>query len=224
MTEIQKLLFGLQDIAYRDFHSRLIPETDKSTVIGVRTPEVRKLAKQLYGTEEASRFMQSLPHRYYDENNLHAFMIEQIKDYDRTVAELERFLPFIDNWATCDMLRPKVFAKHRTELKEKCLEWIKSGQTYTVRFGIVMLMTHFLDVDFSTELLSAVAQIRSDEYYIKMAVAWYFATALAKQYDCTLPYIENRCLDTFTHVKTIQKARESYRVTPEQKAYLKSLV
>lgn len=224
MTQIQKMLFAMQDSAYLDFHSRLIPEIDKERIIGMRTPDVRKLAKQLYGTKEAEEFLHSLPHRYYDENNLHAFLIEQIRDFDTAISAVEDFLPFIDNWATCDMMRPKVFKKHLPALKEKCFEWIKSNNTYTVRFGIVMLMTHFLDSNFSSEILSAVAQIKSDEYYISMAVAWYFATALAKQYECTLPYIENRCLDSLTHRRAIQKARESLRLTKEQKLYLKSLV
>ncbi len=214
----------MQDTAYRDFHSRLIPEIDKAKVIGVRTPELRKFAKKLYSTQQAEKFIKSLPHKYYDENNLHAFLIEQITDFNVVISTIEAFLPFVDNWATCDMMRPKVFKKHLPELKEKCLEWIKSGETYTVRFGIVMLMTHFLDSEFSPGILSAVAQINCNEYYISMAVAWFFATALAKQYEHTLPYIERRSLDTHTHKKAIQKARESYRITAEQKLYLKSLV
>ncbi len=220
MTQIQKMLFDKQDKAYRDFHSRLMPGIDKEKVIGVRTPELRKLAKQLYGTKKAEGFMQILPHEYYDENNLHAFLIEQIKDYDTLISKLDEFLPFVDNWATCDMMRPKAFKKHLPELKEKCLEWIKSDDIYTVRFGIVMLMTHFLDSEFDPLLLKVVSLIKCDKYYISMAVAWYFATALAKQYDCTLPYIENRCLDSATHRRAIQKAKESYRLTTEQKEYL----
>ena len=223
MTDIQKMLFDLQDTAYRDFHSRLIPEINKDTIIGVRTPDVRSLAKKLYGTEIAEEFLHSLPHRYYDENNLHAFLIEQIKEYDIAISAVEKFLPFVDNWAICDMMRPKVFRKHLPSLKEKCFEWIESENTYTVRFGIVMLMTHFLDSEFSPEMLSAVARIKSEEYYISMAVAWHFATALAKQYESALPYLENRCLDPLTHRRTIQKARESLRLTKEQKLYLKSL-
>ena len=224
MTKIQILLFEKQDTVYRDFHSRLMPEIDKEKVIGVRTPEVRKLAKQLYGTQIAEEFIRNLPHEYYDENNLHAFMIEQIKDYNICIKELEKFLPFVDNWATCDMMRPKIFRKHLPELKEKCLEWIKTSDTYTVRFGIVMLMTHFLDSEFDPDILKAVSQIRCDEYYISMAVAWYFATALAKQYEHTLTYLENKELDSVTHRKAIQKSRESYRITAGQKAYLKTLI
>lgn len=223
MTDIQKMLFDLQDTTYRDFHSRLIPEINKDTIIGVRTPDVRSLAKKLYGTEIAEEFLRSLPHRYYDENNLHAFLIEQIKEYDIAISAVEEFLPFVDNWATCDMMRPKVFKKHLPALKEKCFEWIESENTYTVRFGIVMLMTHFLDSEFSPEMLSAVARIKSEEYYISMAVAWHFATALTKQYESALPYLESRCLDPLTHRRTIQKARESLRLTKEQKLYLKSL-
>ena len=224
MTQIQKLLFEKQDTKYRDFHSRLMPEIDKEKVIGVRTPEVRKLAKRLYGTKEAEDFMKSLPHVYYDENNLHAFLIEQIKDFDILIRELEKFLPFVDNWATCDMLRPKIFRAHLPRLKVKCLEWIEAKDTYTVRFGIVMLMTHFLDKEFDPAVLNRISRIKCDEYYISMAVAWYFATALTKQYDCTLPYIQKRCLDVATHRRAIQKAKESYRLTDEQKAYLKTLV
>lgn len=224
MTQIQKMLFDRQDSAYREFHSRLMPEIDKEKIMGVRTPELRKLAKQLYGTKEAEGFMQTLPHQYYDENNMHAFLIEQIKDYDTVILKLNEFLPFVDNWATCDMMRPKIFKKHLPELKEECLKWIKIDNTYTVRFGIVMLMTHFLDSEFDPSLLKEVSLIRCDKYYVSMAVAWYFATALAKQYDSALPFIESRCLDNATHRRTIQKAKESYRLTNEQKLYLKSLV
>ena len=223
MTPLQKTLFKMQDSGYRDFHSKLMPEIKKENVIGIRTPELRKFAKQFYSTAEAEKFVKNLPHRYYEENNLHAFLLEQIKDYNLLISELEKFLPYIDNWATCDMLRPKIFKNHLPELKAKCLEWINSDSTYTVRFGIVMLMTHFLDDEFDPDLLSRISRIKSDEYYVTMAVAWYFATALAKQYEHTLPYFENKVLCSATHRKAIQKARESYRITPEQKLHLKSL-
>ncbi len=223
MTEIQNILFKMQDTDYRDFHSKLMPETDKEKVIGVRTPELRKFAKQMYGTHKANKFLNQLPHKYYEEDNLHAFLIEQITDYNEIISKLDKFLPLVDNWATCDMMKPKIFKNHLPELKKKCFEWIESEHTYTVRFGIVMLMTHFLEAEFDRSIPERISQIRSKEYYIKMAVAWYFATALAKQYDAVLPFIENRTLDPWTHNKTIQKAKESYRITPEQKNQLNKL-
>ena len=221
MTDIQKKLFEMQDLTYRDFHSRLMPETDKEKVIGVRTPELRKFAKQLYGTPEADEFLSQLPHKFYEEDNLHAFLLEQIKDYGEVISRLDEFLPLIDNWATCDMMKPKIFKKHLPELKEKCFEWIESEHTYTVRFGIVMLMTHFLENEFDISIPERISQVRNKEYYVKMAVAWYFATALAKKHNEILPFIKNNKLDPWTHNKAIQKARESYRITPEQKNYLK---
>ena len=224
MEQIVKTLFEKQDLAYRDFHSRLMPGIDKETVIGVRTPELRKLAKEIYGTPEAEKFLNELPHKYYEENNLHAFLIEQIKDYDECIAQLERFLPFVDNWATCDMMRPKILKKHLSELKAKCFEWIESDRVYTVRFAIETLMLYFLDEHFEQEIAEKIAAIKSDEYYVIMMVAWYFATALAKQYDCVLPYLTQKKLDSRVHNKAVQKARESYRITPEQKQYLHTLV
>ncbi len=223
MTEIQKKLFEMQDLSYRDFHSRLMPETDKEKVIGVRTPELRKFAKQLCGTPEAQKFLSQLPHRYYEEDNLHAFLVEQITDYNEVISKLDEFLPLVDNWATCDMMKPKTFKNHLPKLKEKCFEWIESEHTYTVRFGIVMLMTHYLENEFDISIPKRISQIRSEEYYIKMAVAWYFATALSKRYDEILPFIVNHKLDPWTHNKTIQKAKESYRITPEQKNQLNKL-
>jgi len=220
MTEIQKKLFEMQDTGYREFHSKLMPETDKEKIIGVRTPVLRKFAKQIYGTPEADNFLKSLPHKYYEEDNLHAFLLEQICDYDKLISELDKFLPYIDNWATCDMLKPKIFKNHLPELKEQCFEWIESEHTYTVRFGVVMLMTHYLENEFDISIPERISRIKSEEYYIRMAVAWYFATALAKQYDAVLPFIENRRLDPWTHNKAIQKARESYRISHEQKNYL----
>lgn len=223
MTDIQKKLFEMQDLAYRDFHSRLMPETDKEKVIGVRTPELRKYAKQLYGTSEAEMFLNCLPHKFYEEDNLHAFLLEQIKDYDEVISRLDEFLPYVDNWATCDMMKPKIFKNHLPELKEKCFEWLESPHTYTVRFSIVMLMTHFLDDEFDISIPEKISQIRSEEYYIRMAVAWYFATALAKRYNEIFPFIENHRLDPWTHNKTIQKAKESYMVSKEHKNILGNL-
>lgn len=225
MTEeyIRNRLFELQDLKYRDFHSRLMPTVEKELIIGVRTPDLRKLSKEISKTEHGAEFLRILPHKYYEENNLHAFLIEDIKDYNSCIAELNRFLPFVDNWATCDMMRPKIFKKHLSELLEQIKIWIKSDDTYTVRFGVEMLMCYYLDDAFSTEYPEWVSQIHSDEYYIKMMMAWYFATALAKQYDAVIPYIENNRLDADTHNKTIRKAIESFRITPEQKAYLRTL-
>ncbi|WP_036611137.1 DNA alkylation repair protein [Oribacterium sp. P6A1] len=221
--EIRNELFKLQDIKYRDFQSRLIPNIDPETVIGVRTPALRKMAKALSKKEDIKDFLGELPHRYFDENQLHAFLISEIKDYDECLQELKRFLPYIDNWATCDQLSPKVFKKHRGELFSEIKNWLRSEETYTVRFGIGMLMEHFLDEEFDVSYAGLVAEIRSEEYYVNMMTAWYFATALAKQYDDILPFIENNRLDAWTHNKTIQKAVESYRITEEQKIYLKSL-
>ena len=192
-------------------------------MIGVRVPALRRLAKQLAGTAQAEVFLQALPHGYYEENNLHAFLIELIRDYDRALAETEAFLPYINNWATCDCFCPKVFAKHKKELLVPIRRWLDSGEVYTVRYGMEMLMRHFLDDRFERVYLDWGAEKRSEEYYVNMMIAWFFATALAKQYEATLPYLENRVLDTWTHNKTIQKAIESYRITPEQKTCLREL-
>lgn len=220
---IIKRLFEMQDPEYRDFHSRLMPTVDKETVIGIRVPDLRKLAKELKNTQTASEFLKELPHKYYEENNLHAFLIEEIKDFTECITELNRFLPFVDNWATCDMMRPKVFKKHLPELLCEIKKWLESDDTYTVRFGIECLMLYYLDEHFSVEFHEAVSKIRSDEYYIRMMQAWYFATALAKKYDETIVYLENKKLDADTHNKTIRKAIESYRITNEQKEYLRKL-
>lgn len=222
-TKIQQQLFDLQDRVYRDFQAGLIPTAEPDSMIGVRTPALRALAKQLRGSREAEEFLRKLPHRYFDENQLHAFLIAEEKDFAASVEKVEAFLPYIDNWATCDQLSPKVFRKNRQELLPRIREWLGSGRVYTVRFGIGMLMQHFLEEDFDPEYPELVAGIRSEEYYVNMMIAWYFATALAKQYDAVLPYLEEGRLDPWTHNKTIQKAVESYRITPEHKAYLKSL-
>ena len=221
--EIREELFSLQDPGYRDFQGTLIPTNKDASMIGVRTPELRRLARAYAGREDIAEFLDDLPHQYFDENQLHAFIISGIKDYEKCVKEVIRFLPYVDNWATCDQMSPKVFRKHRQELAEQAEEWIGSDHTYTVRFGIKMLMDHFLEEEFDLMYPEMVAQVRSEEYYIRMMVAWYFATALAKQYDAVLPFIENRRLDPWTHNKAIQKAVESFRVTPEHKEYLKSL-
>lgn len=222
-NSIIEQLFDLQDESYKQFQCGLMPTVAPETVIGVRTPQLRKLANNLAGSYTVSEFLCDLPHQYYEENNLHGFLIEKIKDYDQCVAALNQFLPYIDNWATCDMISPKIFKKHPPQLIGQIRLWLNSNHTYTVRFGIKLLMSLYLDEHFQPEYLEWVADIRSDEYYIKMMVAWYFATALAKQYDAALPYITQRRLDAWTHNKTIQKAIESYRITDQQKAYLKSI-
>ena len=223
MKQIVDFLFSKQDIKYRDFQAPLFPNIDKERMIGVRTPELKKLAKELNGSELANKFIETLPHYYFDENQLHAFLISLIKDYQTCLQEVDRFLPYVDNWATCDQLSPKVFAKHKEELIVPVKKWLKSKHTYTVRFAIGMLMQHYLDESFKEEFMTLVASIKSEEYYINMMVAWYFATALAKQWDTAIKYIKESKLSPWVHNKTIQKAIESYRITEEQKAYLKSL-
>ena len=220
---IRAQLFALRDEAYRTFHSALMPTVPPETVIGVRVPALRKLAKQLAGTAQAEVFLQALPHGYYEENNLHAFLIELIRDYDRALAETEAFLPYINNWATCDCFCPKVFAKHKKELLVPIRRWLDSGEVYTVRYGMEMLMRYYLEEEFKLENPRKVAAIRSEEYYVNMARAWYFATELAKKYDQVLPFLEEQKMDVWKHNKTIQKAIESYRITPEQKEYLRTL-
>lgn len=221
--EIQKKIFQLQDIEYRDFQRKLIPTIEESSFIGARTPELRKLAKQLTKCEGIEHFLEALPHQYFDENQLHAFIISEEKDFEKCIGETECFLPWVDNWATCDQLSPKVFKKHRDELLPFIERWIASEHVYTVRFAIGMLMQHFLDEAFDIRYPIMVAKVRSEEYYIRMMAAWYFATALAKQYDAVLPFIEGKRLDPWTHNKAIQKSVESFRITPEQKGYLKTL-
>lgn len=220
---ITEELFKLQDLGYRDFQARLMPTIDKDTIIGVRTPVLRKLAKQFAPTDEAKEFIEHLPHKYYEENNLHAFIISQTKDFDEAISQTNRFLPYIDNWATCDSFSPKIFKKHTTELLDNVKVWIKSTHTYTCRFGIEMLMSFYLDDLFKPEYAEMVASVRSDEYYVKMMIAWYFATALTKQYDATIGYITGKRLDSWCHNKTIQKAIESFCISDERKAFLKRL-
>jgi len=220
---LQSRLFEMRDVKYKEFHCKLMPTVNPETVIGVRTPDLRKLAKAYSKTPEAMEFLKNLPHKYYEENNLHGFLIETIREYEAAVAAIDAFLPYIDNWATCDLIAPKIFKKHLNELHGKIKVWLKSDRTYTVRFGIGMLMGLYLDEHFRPEMLGLVAAVRSDEYYINMMIAWYFATALAKQYNATLPYILERRLEKWTHNKAIQKAVESYRITDETKAYLRTL-
>ncbi|MCM1111833.1 MAG: DNA alkylation repair protein [Muribaculum sp.] len=220
---IREELFALQDTAYGDFHAALIPTVSRELIIGVRTPELRKLSKRLWKTGETDAFMAQLPHKYYEENNLHAFFIEQIRDYESCVEALDAFLPYVDNWATCDMMSPKVLGRNRERLAAQIKIWLASKDVYVVRFAIGMLMKHFLEEDFDEEALKRVADIRSGEYYINMMRAWYFATALAKQYAAALPLIEAGRMDVWTHNKAIQKAVESNRIAPEQKIWLKSL-
>ena len=221
--EIVKELYSLKDEKYGEFQSKLIPTVDKETVIGVRTPELRKLAKEYARRDDVACFLDDLPHEYFEENQLHAFIISGIKEYEDCILRVNQFLPYVDNWATCDQMSPKVFKKNKDKLIDEISCWINSEDTYTIRFGVGMLMTHYLDEDFNPSYLSTVAGLRSDEYYINMMIAWYFATALAKQYDDAVKYIEERRLDDWTHNKAIQKAVESYRITDEQKAYLKTL-
>lgn len=222
-NRITERLFALQDLTYKQFQCKLIPTVNPDTVIGVRTPELRRLAKELNNSGEGTVFMKQLPHRYYEENNLHGALIEIIKDYDQCIAALNDFLPYVDNWATCDLISPKIFKKHVPELLEQIKAWMTSEYIYTVRFGIGMLMRFYLDEYFRPEYLEMVAAIHSEEYYINMMIAWFFATALAKQYEMTLPFIREQKLEAWIHNKTIQKAVESYRITDQQKVYLKGL-
>lgn len=216
-------LFALGDERYAGFQSVLIPNIPKETVIGVRMPMMRKLAKEIAGAEEMRAFLAELPHAYYDENILHSVLLSQMKDYDTCMEAVEAFLPHIDNWAVCDCLSPKAFAGHKPELLENIREWAKSEHVYTCRFGLEMLMTHFLDDDFKPEYLELPADVKLEDYYAKMMVAWFFATALAKQWDAAVVYLQQNRLEPWTHNKTIQKARESYRITAGQKEYLKTL-
>ena len=223
ISKIRAELESLQDMKYREMQIRIIPTVNPESIIGVRTPALRQLAKQYAQDENINVFLNDLPHQYFEENQLHAFILSGMKDYDACLEELNRFLPYVDNWATCDQMSPKVFRKHRKELLNSIREWIGSKETYTIRFGIGMLMEHYLDGDFDPVYPEMAAGVRSEEYYVNMMTAWYFATALAKQYDAALPYIEQHRLDDWTHNKAIQKAIESYRITPEQKDYLRTL-
>lgn len=224
MSNITNQLKLLQDEKYANFQARLIPNIDKNTIIGIRVPILRKFAKNiLKNRTETEHFLDQLPHTFYDENMLHSLILSEIKDYDESIAKIDTFLPFIDNWAVCDTLSPKVFKSHKPELLNKIKSWSASHHTYTCRFGLEMLMTHFLDENFDKNLLEIPVNIRSEEYYINMMIAWFFATTLAKQYESSLPYLKNHRLSPWVYNKTIQKARESYRLSPTQKSELNSL-
>ena len=222
-TDLHKKLYSLQDMKYRDMQIRIIPTINPESVIGVRTPELKRMATDVLKAGDYQEFLNELPHKFFEENQLQAFIISGIKDLNECMEELEKFLPYVDNWATCDQMSPKIFRKHRKELLTHIKKWIKAEKTYTVRFGVGMLMEHFLDEEFDPEYPAMVAEIRSEEYYVNMMIAWYFATALAKQYESVLPYLEQKRLDDWTHNKAIQKSLESRRITEEQKIYLKSL-
>ncbi len=220
IQEIKKRLFELQDLKFRKFHSRLVPNIDPQTVIGVRTPELRKLAKEIGEDEE---FLRTLPHEYYEENQLHALIITGMTDFSGCISRLDEFLPYADNWAATDIMTVKLFRKHTAELLPHIRRWLSSGRTYTVRYAVGCLMNFYLDDNFDTEYLEMVSAVKCDEYYVSMMVAWYFATALAKHYDAVIPYIEQRRLDPATHRRAIQKSIESFRITDEQKMYLRML-
>ena len=220
---IKEELLALQDISYADFQAKLTPNIPRDLFIGVRVPELRKLSKRIADEPETSKFLKNLPHKYYDENMLHGILISEMKNYEACIEAVDIFLPYVDNWAVGDIMSPKIFKKNKAALLEKIKGWSLSEKTYTCRFGIEMLMSYFLDDDFKPEYLEIPLSVNSEEYYVKMMIAWFFATALAKQWDATIKYIEDQRLNTWTHNKTIQKARESRRITPKQKEYLKSL-
>lgn len=221
MVTVERRLRELADPKYRSFQAKLVPTVAEDSVLGVRIPDIRRLAKEL-DRSERSEFLSELPHRFYDENILHSAVLCNIRDFPEALAETERFLPFIDNWAVCDTLSPKCFSKHKAELLPNIRRWMKSGRTYTVRFGTGMLMRHFLDADFKPEYLCWAAEIKSEEYYVNMMTAWFFATALAKQYDFAVGYIDERRLGEIPHKMAIQKALESFRVSDEHKEHLRA--
>ncbi len=221
--DVVKELRRVADEEYADFQAKLTPTIDRGMFIGVRVPNARKLAKEIYRSGEYDSFLKKLPHKYYDENMLHGLILSEFRDYDGCIREVDRFLPYVDNWAVCDIMSPKCFKKNKDSLIKKISEWTASDKVYTSRFGIEMLMTHFLDEDFDKKYLKIPAKVHLADYYSKMMVAWFYATALAKQWDATIPYIEAGELEIWTHNKTIQKARESYRITAEQKEYLQTL-
>lgn len=223
MSDIYDRLLAMQDISYGDFSAKLLPTIARERVIGVRLPLLRKYAKELYKIEKAEVFMRTLPHKYLEEDHLHAYLISQMRDTDACFAALDAFLPYVDNWSVCDSLRPKALTKDMDALQAHIRDYLQSDHSYTVRFGIELLMAYFLDEHFSPDHLALVAGVQSEEYYVNMMIAWYFATALAKQWDATIPYLEERRLPAWVHRKTIQKAVESYRITDAQKAYLKGL-
>ena len=223
LTELQKALYKLQDLPYRKFTAKLIPNIEKESIIGIRTPALRAFAKDFAKLPEAKRFLHALPHTYYEENNLHAFLIQQMKDASQALAATQDFLPYIDNWATCDGLRPKCFAKNPAILLPAIAHWLKSDKPYTIRFAVNMLMVHFLSAHFDPAHMELLSNIRHDDYYVKMVIAWYFAEALAKQYDAAIAILQKKCLDPWTHNKAIQKAIESRKISDVTKAYLRTL-
>ena len=221
---ITKELLSLRDDKVADFTSRTIPNIDRDKILGIKTPELKAIAKKYYGTKEGEKFLSAVPHKYFEEDQVHVFMLSLIKDFDTCVTETEQFLPNIDNWATCDQFNPKVFSKHKEEIREYALSWMKSDKTYTIRFGILNLMRYFLKEDFDMSLVMRVVEIKSQEYYVNMMIAWYLATALAYRYDDILPILTEKKPDPWIHNKTIRKACESFRITKEQKDELKQLV
>lgn len=221
--QVRESLLSMKDDKYKNFHSKLMPTVNPDKIIGIRVPVLRKFAAEIWKNGTGESFIKNLPHKYYEEDNVHAFCVEKITDIDISIAETERFLPYIDNWATCDMFSPKIFAKHTDIIYEKSLEWIKSDHIYTVRYGIGMLMRYFLDENFSEDVLKIVSEIRSDEYYVNMMIAWFFATAITKQYDAAIRYLEDNRLGDWVHNKTIQKVIESKVVFVETKEYLRTL-
>lgn len=222
-TGVQAQLLSMAEEKYKTFQCSLMPTVAKSKVLGVRIPMLRKLAKEIASSSACAEFLDSLPHKYYEEDNLHGLLICRMQNYEETIAALDRFLPYVDNWATCDLIAPKSFLKRPEKLLTKVKEWIDSDHPYTVRFGIGVLLRYYLDEGFSPELLQIVAKIQSNAYYVNMMIAWYLATALAKQYEYTIPLIEQSVLSKWIHNKTIQKAIESYRITEKKKLYLKTL-
>ena len=223
MEKILDELFSLQDEEYREFNSKLIPTVAKENVIGIRIPVLRKYEKEIRNSEKAKKFLNSLPHKYTEEYNLHALLLENIKSYEDTIKALNDFLPFVDNWATCDIMSIKIFKKHLDILPGQLDIWLNSSHTYTIRFAIKMYMSYYLDENFDVAYMTKISKIQSDEYYVNMMIAWYFATALAKQYETAIKFLEENKLYQWVHNKTIQKAIESYRITDEQKTYLKTL-
>lgn len=223
MNEIQNKLFSLKDEKYAEFQAKLTPSVEREFFIGVRNPDVRAYAKEIKNTKQAEDFLNALPHKYYEENMLHTMLLNEEKDFAQCIERVERFLPYINNWAVCDCLSPKAFKRNKTPLEQKAYEWCQSEHTYTCRFGIKTLMSHFLDNDFKPEQMKFISKIKSDEYYINMMISWYFATALAKQWNDAIKYFEKPCMQKFCHNKSLQKAIESYRITPEQKKYLRTL-
>lgn len=223
MEKILDELFSLQDEEYREFNSKLIPTVAKENVIGIRIPVLRKYEKEIRNSEKAKEFLNSLPHKYTEEYNLHALLLENIKSYEDTIKALNDFLPFVDNWATCDIMSIKIFKKHLDILPGQLDIWLNSSHTYTIRFAIKMYMSYYLDENFDVAYMTKISKIQSDEYYVNMMLSWYFATALAKQYKTAIKFLEENKLSQWVHNKTIQKAIESYRITDEQKTYLKTL-